>query len=282
MERKPVLRNLVLGWSLAAIFSGPAFAEPSAPAKQNPAAKSDGRSSARALRLSKSKPAEPHSKSKPVSDLLRPPAPYCVAKSETLANDADSKRSEAEDLRRRQRAAIRATSKPPYSDLAARELLAVYEKLRTSHLLDSLERNQVVRSTGLRLLRIATNREVRAQRSRRSIARSQRNAAESPTVVGSFGGKDDTALLSEESPGVIAANSANSAKKDALGAAGGGAQAEGDELVELIRATVDPDSWDVNGGDGVIIYYSPLKVLVIRQTGEVHGHVGDVLGGLRQ
>lgn len=54
------------------------------------------------------------------------------------------------------------------------------------------------------------------------------------------------------------------------------------ELVELIRATVAPETWDVNGGKGSIYYYRPLQVLVIRQTGESHHQIGNALGQLRR
>jgi hypothetical protein len=75
----------------------------------------------------------------------------------------------------------------------------------------------------------------------------------------------------------IAAQAANGAR----GFFGGG-QDEGEELVELIQAVIAPNSWDVNGGPGAIYYYRPLRVLVIRQTSEVHGDVGDVFGQLRR
>ncbi|MEX0714917.1 MAG: hypothetical protein WD278_21510 [Pirellulales bacterium] len=68
------------------------------------------------------------------------------------------------------------------------------------------------------------------------------------------------------------------------GAAGGAAQ-PGDlglELVELIQRTVAPQTWDVNGGQGTIRYWAPLHVLVVRQTGEVHGQIGGVVRGLRR
>ena len=53
------------------------------------------------------------------------------------------------------------------------------------------------------------------------------------------------------------------------------------QLINLIQATIEPDSWDVNGGKGSIQFYSPLNVLVIRNTSEVHGSVGGGLQKLR-
>jgi len=53
------------------------------------------------------------------------------------------------------------------------------------------------------------------------------------------------------------------------------------QLINLIQTTIDPDSWDVNGGKGSIQFYSPLNVLVIRNTAEIHGNVGGTLDQLR-
>ena len=54
------------------------------------------------------------------------------------------------------------------------------------------------------------------------------------------------------------------------------------ELIELIQRTIEPQSWDVNGGEGSARYFQPLMVLVIRQTGEVHHQLGGSLGMLRK
>lgn len=66
-------------------------------------------------------------------------------------------------------------------------------------------------------------------------------------------------------------------------ARGGAAQIEANAqtLIELIERTIDPDFWDVNGGPGTIFYYPNLQCLVVRATGEVHGKIGGVLGGVR-
>lgn len=68
-----------------------------------------------------------------------------------------------------------------------------------------------------------------------------------------------------------------------LVARGGAAQTEDNaqQLIELIQRTINPDSWDINGGPGSIFYYSQLQCLVIRATSEVHEGIGGVVGGLR-
>lgn len=65
------------------------------------------------------------------------------------------------------------------------------------------------------------------------------------------------------------------------GARGGGIRDDGQALVELIEATINPKFWDVNGGPGSIIYFAPLRCLVVRATDEVHQNVGGVVGALR-
>lgn len=53
--------------------------------------------------------------------------------------------------------------------------------------------------------------------------------------------------------------------------------ARANELIALIQATVAPESWDVNGGEGSIRYFPLLKVLVVRNSGEVHHRIGGVV-----
>ncbi len=54
------------------------------------------------------------------------------------------------------------------------------------------------------------------------------------------------------------------------------------ELISLIEDTIAPDSWEVRGGRGSIRFFSPLNVLVIRATGEVHHQIGGTLEQLRR
>ncbi len=64
--------------------------------------------------------------------------------------------------------------------------------------------------------------------------------------------------------------------------AGGAAEARAvAQLISLIEATVEPESWLMNGGRGTIRYYAPLQVLVIRNTQQVHDELGGVLHQMR-
>jgi len=55
----------------------------------------------------------------------------------------------------------------------------------------------------------------------------------------------------------------------------------GPHLVALIQRTIAPQFWDVNGGPGVIVYYPPLRILVVRATSRVHGQIRELNGKLR-
>jgi hypothetical protein len=65
------------------------------------------------------------------------------------------------------------------------------------------------------------------------------------------------------------------------GAGAAGNADYGPDLVDLIQRTISPGTWDINGGNGAIVYFSPLRVLVVSAPGTVHDQIDDVLGQLR-
>ena len=76
--------------------------------------------------------------------------------------------------------------------------------------------------------------------------------------------------------------SSSDQQREPAGLPGGGPQDNGQDLVDLIEATIAPQSWDVNGGPGTIRYWPAWHVLVVRQTEEVHEQIGGVVHGLRK
>jgi hypothetical protein len=70
------------------------------------------------------------------------------------------------------------------------------------------------------------------------------------------------------------------AAADARSRSGGLGEDEGEALVELIRSTIAPDTWDTAGGPGTIYYWKQWQVLVVRQTEEVHWLIGGFRGAL--
>jgi len=49
------------------------------------------------------------------------------------------------------------------------------------------------------------------------------------------------------------------------------------QLVDLIQNSIEPSSWQANGGPGTISFYEPTMSLVIRQTAEMHYQLGGAL-----
>jgi hypothetical protein len=70
------------------------------------------------------------------------------------------------------------------------------------------------------------------------------------------------------------------ARSDADPAAGG-RQAEAQKLIDLIQATVRPETWDVNGGRGSIVYFANGHGLVVLAPEDVHDDLGGLLRQLR-
>jgi hypothetical protein len=93
--------------------------------------------------------------------------------------------------------------------------------------------------------------------------------------------KEEAEAKRSASAGAKASSAASSVAIS--GAAGGRGEADNaDELIELIRTTIRPESWDVNGGPGSIFYYRPSMALVVTQTQEVHWLIGGLAGALRK
>lgn len=103
----------------------------------------------------------------------------------------------------------------------------------------------------------------------------------------------DQALLAGADPASLAAADSLAASLALLDATQGGPASLlafggragpadfGPDLVDLIERTINPAFWDTNGGPGSIVYYQPLKCLVVRATSEMHHKIGGALGGLR-
>lgn len=56
----------------------------------------------------------------------------------------------------------------------------------------------------------------------------------------------------------------------------------GPELVALIESTIDPQSWKRSGGDGVIHYYRPLRILVVTASASTQDDITQMLRNLRK
>ena len=67
-----------------------------------------------------------------------------------------------------------------------------------------------------------------------------------------------------------------------LGGVGGGGQQNFQPLIDLIQSTVQPQTWDAQGGPGAIRPFDTNLSLVVSQTQEVHEEIADLLEQLRR
>ena len=55
-----------------------------------------------------------------------------------------------------------------------------------------------------------------------------------------------------------------------------------EKLIEILTMTVQPDSWDQNGGAGSVVDHAKLQALVILQTRPTHAKIEKLLDALRE
>jgi hypothetical protein len=53
-------------------------------------------------------------------------------------------------------------------------------------------------------------------------------------------------------------------------------------LIRLITETVDKDVWEVNGGDGTVLYFRPALLFLINASPDTHEKVAELLAMLRK
>ncbi len=56
----------------------------------------------------------------------------------------------------------------------------------------------------------------------------------------------------------------------------------GEELVNLIENTINPEFWQRNGGSGIIYYYRPSRIIVVGATSQVQDDLTNMLRNLRR
>lgn len=85
------------------------------------------------------------------------------------------------------------------------------------------------------------------------------------------------------SPGAVVGGGASGGfGSPAAGNAGGASQEDFDKLIELIKTTVSPETWDDGGGTGTISSFNVNLSLVVSQTQEVHEQISNLLEQLRR
>ena len=181
-------------------------------------------------------------------------------------------------LREAVRVALRRWAKPTDSeaDAAAREFLALYQELQADDQLSRSQRQYFQNKVRIRLMRLSDQIALRVARQKRLAEAGARKSDGSADAQSTAQGVDSPGATSPDQVAGVAPGGQ---------AFGGGAfqtPDHGQQLVDLIQTVIRPETWDVNGGLGSIYYWYPGRALVIRQTDEVHGEIGGVLGQLRR
>ena len=100
---------------------------------------------------------------------------------------------------------------------------------------------------------------------------------------GSLATVDTNILAQQTGPGAVGPQAPGPMGYGPGGLSGGAAMADFDSLIDLITATVAPDTWEeTTGGPGTIEPFESNLSLVIRQTEEAHEEIVDLLGQLRR
>ena len=177
------------------------------------------------------------------------------------------------ELRDAVRAALRRWARPSdkEADLAAREFLVLFGELQQDNRLAMSQREELRNKIRGRLLNLAQqiNKRVAIQR---RLARSKQ-----PESVDAAGKNDVLAQWGGAGRGGMGGPMMGGGMMGGGFGAGPVNDDHGQEQVELIQQTIAPTTWDVNGGPGSIYYWRPGRAIVVRQMGEVHGQIGDVL-----
>jgi hypothetical protein len=219
-----------------------------------------------ALLLVTGQPAE----AKPVEDRLAQPASQYPA-------DVPVRRGKGlEDATRKTLRRWAAVDRS-HAEPAAREFIALFNELRQDRSMASSTRRELggqVRSRLARLADMITKKNV--GNAQQDSPPTLGKAADGPTVLSQMGGGGNArqGVGNPNRPGPANASGGNSGS--------GFPRDAGEELVDLIRKTIAPSSWDVNGGPGTIQYWRPGHALVVRASDDVHEQIGGVVGQLRQ
>ncbi len=175
-----------------------------------------------------------------------------------------------------------------------RQLVALYREVQASTKFSDRSRQQL---SGLVRNRLRRTQEALAKQVSDDSVTPARNGGSTSLSEPAAGGNSPAqrAILAQNA-GIAAG------QKPLAGAAGGNFQPPGgavraaagqaggfeaattqnaQELVDLIQTTIAPKSWQANGGLGSIMYFSPSRILVIRQTDGIHTKVGAALNEMR-
>jgi len=182
-------------------------------------------------------------------------------------------------LRDAVREALRRWAKPSdqQAEQAAREFLGLFGELQRDSSLSKAQRDELRGKLRSRLSNLAPQINKHAATEMRLAKRDLPRAlagGNGAGVLAQWGGMGP-AGFGGMMPG-------NMAGMGAGGAFGPVVTDYGQDLVDVIQATIAPHTWDVNGGPGSIYYWRPGRAIVVRATDEVHNDIGGLVEQLQR
>lgn len=157
------------------------------------------------------------------------------------------------------------------------ELVGVYQVLQADDTLSRQRRESLTGAIRYRLIKLGDRVVIRLKRSLKEDDSDEDLSAAEELVQAAALPMLEPEEAAESDSDSLAGNGYSESENS--GSPGGSAEYQrAQELIELIRRTIAPQSWDVVGGQGSIYYFQPTHSLVVRQTAEVHW----LIGGLRQ
>jgi hypothetical protein len=184
--------------------------------------------------------------------------------------------------------ALESGSVEPAEEADFRALIAAAEQLKTDRTLLPAERVRLEALARIRLRHAADAIHRQAAREAKNNTRAKLAAVERLPNVPRLPDAPVVSTLAQQlggQPGAQAGGQAIGTGQAFAGGIGGlqavDTQEQAEKLIDLIQSVISPNSWQVNGGEGVIRYWSLGHGLVIRNTHTEHDKVGDVLQQLR-
>jgi len=194
-------------------------------------------------------------------------------------------------LRDAVREALRRWAKPSdqQAEQAAREFLGLYGELQRDTSLSKAQRDELRGKVRGRLSNLAQQISKLAAAERRLAKRDLPRAlagGNGAGVLAQWGGMGP-AGFGGMAGGMGPAGVGGMMPGGMAGMGAGGAFAPvvtdyGQDLVDVILATIAPHTWDVNGGPGSIYYWRPGRAIVVRATDEVHNDIGGLVEQLQR
>lgn len=164
----------------------------------------------------------------------------------------------------------------PQAEKAARELLGLYREVEADETLSDSTRKILLRNLRVKL-DVLSIQIAEAELAQKKEAQKQDEEAKEkkPATVKRPEKAQQAEMAQMGVPGVGAGAG--------VGAGRGQISEEaGEQLVEVIQNTIHPESWEQNGGNGTIQFWSPNGHLIIRQTDENHQKIQNLLEQLRR